>query len=150
MQARAIRARNGALAGAAASLVWAAQQPLDKKVGGSRYDDVELLGKLVTASRAWPAAGLALHLGNGVAFGCSYAFVAPNLRGPPYLRGLGAAMAENFGLWPLVAVTDRFHPSRRELERLSGNRRALAQATWRHAIFGVVLGIAEARLNGRP
>ena len=119
-------------------------------MGGSRYDDVELLGKLVTGSRAWPAAGLALHLGNGAAFGGCYSFAAPNLRGPPYLRGLSAAMAENFGLWPLVAVTDRFHPRRRDLERLAGNRRALAQATWRHAVFGVVLGIAEARLNGRP
>ncbi len=145
----AARGRGGALAGVAAALAWAIQQPLDKRVGGSRYDDVELLGKLVTRGRAWPAAGLALHLGNGAAFGAGYSFLAPRLRGPSYLRGLGVAMAENFGSWPLVGLIDRFHPARRELEHLGGNRRALAQATWRHAFFGVVLGIAEARLNSR-
>ena len=49
------RTLNGALAGAAAAAAWAAQQPLDKRVFGSRYDDVELLGKLVTRGPAWPA-----------------------------------------------------------------------------------------------
>jgi hypothetical protein len=39
------------------------------------------------------------------------------------------------------------HPAKRELPKLSGNGRALAQATWRHALFGVVLGILEQRLN---
>jgi hypothetical protein len=57
-------------------------------------------------------------------------------------------MIENFGLWPLGRVSDRFHPARDELPALVGNGRALAQATWRHAIFGLVLGTAEARLNG--
>jgi hypothetical protein len=47
-----------------------------------------------------------------------------------------------------VRLTDRHHPAREELPRLTGNRRALAQATWRHALFGVVLGAVEARLNG--
>ena len=145
--ARTFRALNGAAAGAVAALAWAVQQPLDKRIGGSSYDDVELLGKAVTRRRAWPAVGLAMHLANGAAFGAAYAFLAPKLAGPPYMRGLSLAMAENFGSWPLVRLTDRFHPARRELEHLSGNRRALAQATWRHAIFGIVLGAAEARLN---
>ena len=141
------RALRGALAGAVAALAWAAQQPLDKRVGGSSYDDVELLGKAVTRGPGWPAIGLAMHLGNGAAFGAAYALLAPKLAGPPYVRGLSVAMAENFGSWPLVGLTDRFHPARRELERLGGNRRALAQATWRHAIFGLVLGATEARLR---
>ncbi len=139
----------GAVAGTAAALAWAFQQPLDKRVGGSGYDDVELLGKAVTRGRAWPAAGLAMHLANGATFGATYALVASRLPGPSYIRGLTAARVENFGLWPLVRLTDRFHPARHELEPLSGNRRALAQATWRHAIFGVVLGVVEARLNDR-
>jgi hypothetical protein len=147
MRPRTARCTNGALAGAAGAVAWAIVQPLDKRIGGSRYDDVELLGKAITRGPAWPAVGLAMHVGNGAAFGATYALAAPRLPGPPYIRGLGAAMAENFGLWPLVRLTDRFHPARRELERLSGNRRALAQATWRHAIFGVVLGAVEARLN---
>jgi hypothetical protein len=149
MRPRTARCRNGALAGAAAALVWALQQPLDKRVGGSDYDDVELLGKALTTGPAWTAVGLAIHLANGAGFGATYALLAPALPGPPYLRGLGAAMAENFGLWPLVRLTDRFHPARSDLEPLRGNRRALAQATWRHAVFGVVLGVLEARLNDR-
>jgi hypothetical protein len=42
---------------------------------------------------------------------------------------------------------DRHHPARSELEQLTGNRRALAQATWRHLLFGAILGDLERRLN---
>ena len=42
----ATRTLRGALAGAAAAAVWAAQQPLDKRVFGVDYDDAELLGRL--------------------------------------------------------------------------------------------------------
>jgi hypothetical protein len=113
----------------------------------SRYDDVELLGKLVTRGRWWPLPGIALHLGNGALFGVAYALSEPRLSGPGWARGLLAAQVENFGLWPLVALTDRYHPARDELPRLGGNRAALAQATWRHALFGVVLGALERRLR---
>src|SRR5918997_6288993 len=141
------RSLNGALAGGLAAGIWAAQQPLDKRLGGSPYDDVELLGKLVTRGAGWPAAGAALHVGNGALFGAVYAQVRPFLPGPPIARGLLAAMVEKFRLWPLGALADRLHPARDELDSLSGNRRALALATWRHALFGVVLGVLEARLN---
>lgn len=141
------RSLNGALAGGLAAGVWAAQQPLDKRVGGSAHDDVELLGKLVTRGPAWPLAGSALHVLNGALFGAVYAQVRPFLPGPPVARGLLAAQVENFGLFPLGAVLDRVHPARDQLPKLGGNGRALAQATWRHAIFGVVLGLLEERLN---
>ena len=141
------RSLNGALAGGVAAGLWAAQQPLDKRAGGSAYDDVELLGKLVTRGPAWPLAGAALHVANGALFGAVYAQLRPFLPGPPVLRGLLVAQVENFGMFPLGAVVDRIHPARDELEELSGNRRALAVATWRHAIFGVVLGLLEERLN---
>ena len=126
------------------------QQPLDKRVFGTRYDDVELLGKLVTCGPRWPAAGLAMHAANGAMFGATYAFVRPRLPGPPLALGLAAAMLENFGFWPLGRLIDRHHPARRQLEPLQGNRRALAAATWRHALFGVVLGVLEQRLNPDP
>ena len=141
------RSLNGALAGGVAAGLWAAQQPLDKHIGGSDYDDVELLGKLLTRGPAWPLAGAALHVANGAIFGAVYAQIRPFLPGPPVVRGLLVAQVENFGLFPLGAVVDRVHPARDELEPLGGNGRALAQATWRHAIFGVVLGLLEARLN---
>ena len=138
---------NGALAGAVAAAVWAAQQPLDKRLFDSDYDDVELLGKLVTRDDSWPAVGLALHLQNGALFGAIYSQVRPFIPGPPAMRGLVAAMVENFGMWPLSQVSDRVHPARRDLAPLAGNRRALAQATWRHFVFGFVMGEIERRLN---
>jgi hypothetical protein len=137
----------GAVSGAVAAGLWALQQPLDKRLFSSRYDDVELLGRAVVRGDGWFAAGLTLHLANGALFGRVYAATAPALPLPPALRGPAAAMAENFGLWPLVAITDRLHPARHELPPLGGNRRALAQATWRHLVFGAVLGELERRLN---
>ena len=141
------RVAGGALAGSLAATCWAVQQPLDKWVLGTRYDDVELLGKLVTRGPAWPAAGLAMHVANGAVFGATYALLRPRLPGPPVAIALGAAMAEHFGFWPLGRLIDRHHPARRALEPLQGNRRALAAATWRHALFGVLLGATELRLN---
>jgi hypothetical protein len=144
------RSLRGALSGAAAAGLWAALQPLDKRLFASRYDDVELLGKTVVRGAAWPAVGVAMHLGNGALFGAVYANVERALPLPPPLRGPAAAMVENFGLWPLVALTDRFHPAREELPKLRGNRRALAQATFRHLLFGIALGELERRLNAEP
>jgi hypothetical protein len=141
------RTLRGAACGAVAAVVWALQQPFDKALFGSTYDDVELLGKAVWRGEGWYPAGLALHLQNGAVFGALYANLAPLTPLPPALRGPAFAMAENFGLWPLTTLTDRVHPARKELPKLGGNRRALAQATWRHLLFGVVLGELERRLN---
>jgi hypothetical protein len=143
------RTVNGALAGGLAAAVWAAQQPLDKRVFECGYDDVELLGKAFTRSEAWPALGVALHVQNGMAFGASYAALRPLLPGPPVAWGVAAALLEHVALWPLGRFVDRYHPARKELTPLAGNRRAFAQAAWRHALFGLVLGVVEARLNDR-
>lgn len=137
----------GAAAGAIAAAVWAAQEPLDKRIFDVDYSDVELLGKAVTRGDDWPAVGLAMHLANGAAFGAAYAVLKPFLVGPPVLRALTAAMTENFGTWPLIGVAERVHPARGDLPRLWGNPRALAQATWRHFLFGAVVGVLEERLN---
>jgi hypothetical protein len=143
------RSLGGAIAGTVAASVWAAQQPLDKHVFESSYDDVELLGKLVTRGDQWPVAGLALHVGNGAAFGAVYAQLRPFMPGPPVAAGLLAGLAEHVAFWPLVRVVDRYHPARKDLPSLSGNSRAFAQAAWRHALFGLVLGGLEALINDR-
>lgn len=130
--------------------MWALQQPLDKRVFDSRYDDVELLGKSVTRNDAWLPLGLVLHAGNGALFGAIYANLAPAMPIPAPLRGPAAAMAEHFALWPLGAVSDRIHPARKDLPRLRGNRIAFAQAAWRHLLFGLVLGELERRVNAEP
>jgi hypothetical protein len=133
-----------------AAAVWALQQPLDKIVFGCRFDDVELLGKAITRDAGWYPAGLALHVQNGALFGAIYANLAPALPLPHVARGPACALVEHAATWPLTALSDRLHPSRKQLPRLSGNRRALAQATWRHLLFGLVLGELERRLNAEP
>jgi hypothetical protein len=141
------RTLNGALAGAVAAAVWAAQQPLDKRLFRSGYDDVELLGKLVVRDSSWPLAGWALHIQNGAIFGAVYSQLRAFIPGPAPTRGIVASLAEHAALWPLGGLVDRHHPARSELIQLAGNRRVLAQATWRHLLFGVVLGELERRLN---
>ncbi|MGI8903630.1 MAG: hypothetical protein ACR2IP_08250 [Solirubrobacteraceae bacterium] len=141
------RTLRGAVCGAVASAVWALGQPIDKLVFSSRYDDVELLGKALTRGAGWYPAGLALHMQNGAIFGAAYANLAPALPIPPALRGPFAALLEHLALWPLGAVIDRLHPRRAELPTLARNRRAFAQASWRHLVFGIVLGELERRLN---
>jgi hypothetical protein len=141
------RSINGGLAGGIAAALWAAQQPLDKRAFGSRYDDVELLGKAVVTGDDWPVAGLALHLANGIAFGAAYAQLRRFMPGPAVSQGTGLAIAEHFALWPLVALVERHHPRRRELTSLKGNRAAFWQALYRHALFGLALSAIEATLN---
>jgi hypothetical protein len=144
------RTLRGAVCGAVAAAVWALEQPLDKLVFRSRYDDVELLGKALWRQDGWYPAGLALHMQNGALFGAIYANVAPAIPLPPIARGPVIAFAEHLAFWPLGALSDRFHPARDELPKLAGNRRAFAQAAWRHVLFGLVLGELERRLNATP
>jgi hypothetical protein len=141
------RALRGAAAGAIAGVIWAAQQDVDKRVFGVEYDDTEILGKFVTRGPAWRPLGMAMHVANGAAFGAVYATVAPRVPGPGWAKGAAAGLAENFASWPLVALADDFHPARKELPDLQGNRAAFAQATWRHLLFGIVLGELEERFN---
>jgi hypothetical protein len=144
------RTLRGAACGAAAAWVWALQQPLDKRVFSSDYDDIELLGKSVTRSEGWFPLGLAMHAVNGALFGAVYANLAPTMPTPAVLRGPVAAVGEHFALWPLGALSDRFHPARKDLPKLKGNRAAFAQAAWRHLLFGLVLGELERRVNVEP
>jgi hypothetical protein len=134
--------RRAALAGAAAATAWAALQPLDKRLFGCDYSDVALLGKAVTRSRLWPVAGLAAHAGNGALFGLAFRELLVRTEYEPRRLALSLALAEHVVLFPLNAVVDRRHPARggRGLPPLSTSPRAFAQATYRHALFGVLLG----------
>jgi hypothetical protein len=130
-----------ALAGAAAAGAWAAVEPLDRRLLRHDYSDIAMLGKLVTRSRAWPLAGLAVHAANGAVFGLLFDQARALTGWRAQRLALGLALAENFALFPLAAAVDRRHPARGErgLAPLLSYR-GLAQATFRHALFGVVLG----------
>ena len=149
MAGTATRSLRGALAGGVAAAVWAVQQPLDKRVFGVDYDDADLLGRFVASGRAGYLAGVGLHLANGAGFGALYAVVAPSLPVPPVLRGPLAGLAEHLATWPATLKIDRM-PAKRPLPQLWGSWRPFAQATWRHLLFGTVLGELERRLNPGP
>ncbi len=52
------------------------------------------------------------------------------------------ALLEHVAVYPLSVLVDRLHPARGEpgVPPLLNSPRAFAQATWRHALFGVALG----------
>ena len=137
------------VAGAVATVVMTLEQPIDKRLFDSKYDDVEILGKLVTRGDHWRPIGFVLHVQNGAILGAGYARLKPSLPGPPVLRGLLVGLVEHVLAWPLTVVFDRYHPAREELPKLAANRRAFGQATIRHAVFGIVLGLLENALNDR-
>src|SRR5215211_4568004 len=100
----------GGVAGAVATAVMTLEQPLDKRLFDSKYDDVEILGKLVTRGDHWQRIGFALHVQNGANFGAAYAPLKPSLPGPAVLRGLLVGLTEHLATWPTVApLIDRYH-----------------------------------------
>ena len=134
------RARS-ALAGGAAALVWALEEPLDERVFRCDYSDVALLGKAVTRGPHWRIAGLALHVMNGTVFGVAFHEARRIRPGSTTRLAVGMALLEHVTLYPLSYFVDHYHPARGEpgIPPLLTNPRAFAQATWRHALFGAVL-----------
>jgi hypothetical protein len=119
------RRLRAALAGAVAATVWGVQEPFDKRLFGCDYSDVELLG------RGRRSIGYVVHALNGAVFGL--AFDSARQRIPIEQRRLALclALAEHVALYPLIVFADR---------DLLWNPRAFAQATYRHALFGAILG----------
>lgn len=135
-------ATRSALAGAAAATVWALQEPLDRRLLRCDFSDVAILGKGVTRGPGWRAAGLAMHAVNGALFGLAFHEARSRTSVPPRQLAFTMVMAEHVASWPLCALVDRYHPARGEpgIPPLLTNGRAFAQATWRHALFGALLG----------
>lgn len=136
------RRLRSALAGSTAALVWAAQEPLDQAVFRCDYSDVAVLGKGVTRGPRWRATGLAIHAVNGAVFGLAFHEARRRLPVGERKLALGMALVEHVALYPLSFLVDRHHPARGEegVPPLLSNSRAFAQATWRHALFGALLG----------
>jgi hypothetical protein len=129
-------------AGAAAATVWGLLEPVDQRLLGCDYSDIAVLGKAVTRGPHWRVAGFALHAANGAVFGLAFDELRRRLPVSPRRLAVGLAIAEHLTLYPLCHFIDRYHPARGEpgIPPLLRNPRAFAQATWRHALFGTVLG----------
>jgi hypothetical protein len=119
---RPIRA---ASAGAVAAVVWGLQEPFDRRVFGCDYSDVELLG------RGRRSVGFLVHAANGALFGLAFDAVRRRVDVDQRRLALALALAEHVATWPLTGLVDR---------ALVTSPRAFAQSTYRHTLFGLVLG----------
>jgi hypothetical protein len=130
-----------AAAGAAAAAVWALQEPLDRRVFRHDYSDIALLGKLFTRGPGWWQVGFAVHCANGVVFGLVFDEARRRIDADQRRLAVAMALGEHLALFGLGALVDRYHPARGTPGLASlFSKRAFAQATWRHALFGWVLG----------
>jgi hypothetical protein len=122
--------------------VWGLAEPLDQRLPRCDYSDVALLGKALTRGPRWRLTGFALHAANGAVFGLVYEELRRNLPVPPRRLAVAMALAEHTTLYSLCWFIDRYHPARGEpgIPPLMTNPRAFVQATWRHLLFGTVLG----------
>ena len=114
-----------AAAGAVAAVVWGLQEPLDQRLFGCDYSDVLFLG------RGRRSLGSAAHVANGALFGVAFDAVRGRAEIDERRLALALALGEHVALWPFISLVDR---------RLVTSPRAFAQATYRHALFGLVLG----------
>lgn len=99
----------------------------------------------MTRGPRWRAAGFAIHAVNGAIFGLAFNEARRRVR----IHPVAAALGEHLTLYPLCYFIDRYHPARGEpgIPPLLTNPRAFAQATWRHALFGAILGRARVTLR---
>lgn len=133
-----------AAAGAFAATIWGLAEPLDQRLLRCDYSDVAVLGKAVTRGPRWRLAGFALHALNGAVFGLVFDGLRRRVRVDPRRLAVAMALGEHVVLYPVGTIVDRRHPARGEpgVPKLVWNGRAYAQATWRHLLFGLVLGRA--------
>ena len=131
------------LAGAAAAAVWGLEEPFDQRLFRFPYSDIAILGKFVTRGPHWRAAGWVMHVVNGAVAGLVFWALFERFGSNAFWFAVAFAMVEHLVTYPLTLLTDRFHPARGapELPPMSRSGRAFAQATFRHLLFGVVLGL---------
>jgi len=136
------RGLHPAAAGAIAATVWGLSEGLDQRLFRCDYSDIAILGKAVTRGTAWRPVGFAWHAANGAVFGLAFEAARRRVRVNDLRLALAMALGEHVALYPLGYFVDRFHPARGEpgIPPLLTNARAFAQATLRHALFGVLLG----------
>ena len=114
-----------AAAGAIAAVIWGLQEPLDRRVFGCDYSDVLFLG------RGRRSVGFVVHALNGALFGLGFDAARQRVDLDERRLAVTLALTEHMVLWPFIGLVDR---------RLVTSPSAFGQATYRHALFGVILG----------
>jgi hypothetical protein len=139
---------SAAVAGLAAGAAFALTVEGNLRLTGRNVDDLLILGWPVVQDRDKARrVGLALHVINSVALAELYAAVQHMLPGPPWLRGVVFATAENIVLYPVTLLEDR-HPAIRagQVDRYF-SWPAFWQSIPRHVAYGVVLGTLYHKLR---
>jgi hypothetical protein len=111
------RARS-AFAGAVAATVWGLQEPLDQRLFRCNYSDIRIVGWVV-------------HAANGAVFGLAFDAVRRRVDVDQRRLALALALTEHVAFWPLMRLVDR---------DLAKSPRAFVQGSYRHALFGFILG----------
>jgi hypothetical protein len=135
---------SGLVAGAAFALVLEA----DLRITGRNVDDLIVLGRpFVHDPKNARRVGIAIHMMNAVALAALYATLANRIPGPPWLKGVIFANAENLVLYPITVLED-LHPAIRDgqVDRYF-NWPAFWQSVPRHIAYGAVLGALYDRLR---
>src|SRR5262249_7853396 len=101
-----------AAAAGAATLIWAALEPIDRRLVRNDYSDVAVLGKALTRGRGWLPLGIAIHAVNGAVFGLAYYEAAQ--RTDRRRLALELALGEHLVLFSTGTLVDRYHPARGE------------------------------------
>jgi len=114
-----------AIAGLLAATAWGLQEPLDQRIFRCGYSDIALVGF------GHRRLGFVVHACNGAAFGVGFDLLRRRTDVEEPRLALTLALAEHVALWPLVGLFER---------KLVRSPRAFAQSTWRHALFGYLLG----------
>ena len=72
-----------------------------------------------------------MHAVNGALFGLAFDAARRQASVDQRRLAVALALAEHVTLWPLIGLVDR---------ELVASPRAFAQSTWRHLLFGALLG----------
>ncbi len=150
---RRVDLRAAGIAGVVSVVAYAATMDLDRKLTGSKIDDLVLLGRPLVPRRPDLArrVGMAVHLANGVAIGVAYAALAhEHLPGPSWARGMLFLTAENTVLYPLTALMTARHPAVRDGQLDPyWTWPAYLESTPPHLVYGALVGPLYERLRRR-
>ncbi len=145
--------RAAAISGLVSVAAYTAVMELDRRLTGSRVDDLVLLGRPAVPDRpdlARPVGAL-IHTANGAVIGTAYAALAHDLLpGPPWLRGATALMIENAALYPVMRLARDYHPAIRDGQLDDyWTWPAFAESIPPHLVFGLIVGPLYERLRRR-
>ena len=105
-------AKAAVLAGSAAGAAFALTLEADLRLTGRNVDDLLILGwPFAQERRRARRVGLALHVVNSLALARLYATMQHAIPGPPWLKGVVFASAENVLLYPVTVSRTCIRPS---------------------------------------